>query len=107
MRLPKGSEGKHDSLIDVVESELRSRGYTDIFRNTNYSYKDCGEIDLYAVKNNYVLLFEMKSNDTYKARKKAISQLSRATNNCFNNYRVFKFYVSNYKEPQIEWIRRN
>lgn len=97
---------RHDSLIDRVEKELKERGYVNTKRNLEYSIKQCGEIDLYAIKDRYVLLFEMKTTDNYKSRKKAIEQLNRATNNCFNDYRVFKFYVSNYKDMKIEWIKK-
>jgi Holliday junction resolvase-like predicted endonuclease len=97
---------RHDSLIDLVEKELRSRGFEDVVRNEFYNLGECGEIDLYAVRGKYVLLFEVKARDSYKSRKKAIEQLTRAERNCFPFHRVFKFYVSDYKEPLIEWVRR-
>jgi len=75
----------HDSLVTRIELELKNRGYEFIYRNTEYSKQSCGEIDLYTVKDNYVLLFEMKSNHNYKNRKKAKEQLYRAKNNCFFN----------------------
>ena len=96
---------KHDSLIDIVGDELVRRGYQTIYRNTEYSVKSCGEIDLWAKRDGYVLLFEMKSTHSYRNRKKAISQLDRAETNCFPFNRVFKFYVSNYKNPRIEWVK--
>lgn len=96
---------RHDSLIDVVEDELRNRGYQSVYRNTEYSNMSCGEIDLFATRGDYVLVFEMKSNNNYKSRKKAFEQLDRAETNCFPFHRVFKFYVSDYKNPVIEWVK--
>ena len=97
---------RHDSLIDFVEEELKERGYQSVYKNTVYSRSSCGEIDLFTIRDGYVLLFEMKVTDNYKSRKKAYEQLDRAVTNCFPFSRVFKFYVSNYKEPRIEWMRR-
>jgi Holliday junction resolvase-like predicted endonuclease len=96
----------HDSLIDYVEAELGKRGITNTFRNIEYSRNCCGEIDLYAVKGDYVLLFEMKTNNSYKSRNKALKQLSRARLNCFPDKRVFSFYVSNYNSPKVEWVKK-
>lgn len=90
----KGSMGKHNSLVDLVEEELKFRGYTEIYKNTTYSNGLDGEIDIYAVKNNYILNFEIKCNHTNKAYKKAKDQLSRATRYYHpRNSRVFNFYV--------------
>lgn len=95
----------YDFLIDLVEVELRSRGFQSIYKNTLYHQGGCGEIDLYTVRDGYVLLFEMKCTDNYRSRKKATEQLDRASVNCFPNNRVFKFYVSNYSNPVIRWLR--
>lgn len=97
---------KHDALVEIIEQELWSRGIKETYKFEEYNKGVCGEIDLYARKDNYVLLFEMKSNDTYKARKKAIQQLDRAEKYCFKNKRVFKFYVTNCSNPKIEWIKK-
>jgi Holliday junction resolvase-like predicted endonuclease len=101
----QNGERRHDSLIDFVEAELKSRGFRDVYRNVNYNKNKCGEIDLYALRDGYVLLFEMKSTNCYKSRKKALDQLNRARLNCFRGSRVFSFYVSDYKNPSIEWIK--
>lgn len=95
---------RHNHLIDIVEQELIDRGYNPI-REEEYNKGVCGEIDLYAINGKYILLFEMKTTTNYKTRKKAIEQMNRAERYCFNNKRVFKFYVSNYKNPTIEWIK--
>ena len=96
---------RHDSLIDRVEAELINRGYQTIYKNTTYSEHSCGEIDLWAKRDDYILLFEMKTTYSNKTRKKATEQLNRAEKNCFPYNRVFKFYVSNYKNPRVEWIK--
>lgn len=93
----------HDSLIDRVEAELLRRGYDDIHREYEY---DKGEVDLFAIRDNYVLLFEMKSVDNSKARRKAYEQLNRADRYLFRNKRVFKFYVSNVSNCNIKWYRK-
>ena len=72
---------RHDSLVDLVNKHLVFRGYNVIYKNTEYSVKSCGEIDLWAKRDGYVLLFEMKSMHSYRNRKKAISQLDRAETN--------------------------
>jgi hypothetical protein len=95
----------HDSLIDLLGDELEMRGYRTVYRNTEYSVKSCGEIDLWAKRDGYVLMFEMKATNSVKNRKKAYEQLKRAKSNCFPNSRVFGFYVSNYKNPVVEWIK--
>lgn len=101
----KGSQGKHDSLIELVAKELDRRGYQSVYKNTEYSARSCGEIDLWTKRDNYILLFEMKCNDTYKARRKAYEQMDRAERNCFPHSRVFKFYVYNHENPTIEWVK--
>ena len=99
------NQWRHDSLIDIVEKDLKDRGFKNIYKNTEYSNISCGEIDLWAKKDNYILIFEMKSSYSQRTRNKAIEQLNRAERNCFPLNRVFKFYVSNYKCPRIDWIK--
>lgn len=105
MKKDRGLE-RHNSLVDRIEKHMVYRGYNIIYKNTEYNLASCGEIDLWAKKDDYILMFEMKATHNYKNRKKAISQLERAEKNCFPYNRVFKFYVSNYKNPQIEWIKK-
>ena len=106
----KGSNGKHDNLVDLVEEELLSRGYTDIHKHKVYSRGLCGEIDIYTRKDNYILNFEIKCNDNRKMYKKAKDQLARATRYYHpKNSRVFNFYVyGNCKQPgklTYNWIK--
>lgn len=100
----------HDSLVDLINDEMLSRGYTNIHRNVNYKQKRSGEIDLYVQHNKYIYLFEMKSNYSIKSYNKAIDQLHRAEKYYFRNngkkrYRVFKFFVYDHKDPKIKWIQ--
>ena len=97
---------KHDQLIDIIADELQQRGYTKIHKNIEYNHrKHKGEIDLYAVKDKYVLLFEMKTNFSTKNFGKAKAQLQRAKKYYFNkDQRVFKFYVCNIEDPYIRWV---
>ena len=106
---------KHDSLVNIIELELKYRGFnpTQINKFKEYHSRiQDGEIDLYTSKYNNILIFEIKSNDTYKGRKKAIEQLDRAEKNYFStfnnkNVRYFKFYAYWNKDNtyKIEWIK--
>jgi Holliday junction resolvase-like predicted endonuclease len=97
---------EHDKLVDIVKRELINRGYEKIYDHIEYTRKNSGEIDLYARKNNYILLFEIKCNKNKKSYEKAINQLYRAEKYYFKKkHRVFKFLVYDIKEPKIEWIR--
>ena len=100
-------KNKHDKLIDIISKDLKHRGYTDIYKNTEYSNLKCGEIDLYATKGKYVLVFEMKTNYNLKNYEKAKQQLNRAEKYYFSKHqKVFKFYVSNINNPYVEWIKK-
>ena len=94
MRSRKGSQGKHDSLVGLVEEELKTRGYTEIYKNVKYSNGLDGEIDIYAVNKKYILNFEVKCNHNNKAYNKAKDQLTKAETYFHpKNSRVFNFYV--------------
>jgi Holliday junction resolvase-like predicted endonuclease len=99
------SISKHDQLVDIIADEMRSRGYTEIFKHTEYIRRKSGEIDLYVVKGKYVFCFEMKTNDCERGYNKAVDQLRRAEKYYFRKYqRVFKFYVYDYKNPKVRKI---
>jgi len=91
---------KHDKLIVNLENRLLNSiiPYDAILHKAEYLL---GEIDLlasYINKNNvaYALVFEMKSHDSKKNRKKAYEQLQRSSNYLIRNYdKVIPFYVSN------------
>jgi Holliday junction resolvase-like predicted endonuclease len=96
---------KHSDLVNVVEKELRQRGYDIIHKNIEYNKTKKGEIDIYAVKNNYILLFEIKCNKHIKSYNKAVDQLYRAERYYFNKkQRVFKFFVYDCKKPKYEKV---
>ena len=100
------TNSKHDKLIDIIAKDLTKRGYTDIHKKIEYKTHRDGEIDLYATKGKYVLLFEMKTNFSLKNFGKAKEQLERAEKYYFNKHqKVFKFYVSNINNPYIKWIK--
>lgn len=100
---------KHDKLVDLVEKELLERGYSDIYKFVEYRGKKrvYGEIDIYARKGKYVLLFEVKSFNSKRNYKKAIEQTLRAKKYYFNNDdRVFMFYVYGIKHNSynMRWL---
>lgn len=98
------NSNKHDSLVQLIEEELLNRGYSQIYKNTVYSK---GEIDIYAFKYNYTLVFEAKSNETSKQLSRAKKQLDRVKENLFKDYRTFYFIVSyNKNKPKFHWYRK-
>lgn len=98
---------KHDSLVDIVKEELYDRNIVKVFDHVLYHNGVYGEIDVYGVKNDYVLLFEIKCNDSRGNRKKAENQLERARKYYFkHDKRVFKFFVYyDHNEPVYNWVR--
>ena len=86
--------GVHNKLVLKLEDRLkRSRiNYQNIEHNVNY---ELGEIDLFAIHNGYMLLFEMKSHYAPKQHSKAKKQLAREEK-YFKRYanRIFKFEVN-------------
>ena len=88
---------KHDDLVNIVESEMTRRGYTQTLRGYEYDYvpRGLGEIDYLAFKNHYALIFEVKQTHGAKQYKKALSQLNRSTQYLESlGFRVFPFYVT-------------
>lgn len=91
-------KGVHDKIVKRVERRLRETGlYDNIIHNSEYScLMGDGEIDLAAEAEDRVFLFEMKSNDHYKSRKKGLQQLKRSED-LIHEYRptasVYKFFV--------------
>jgi len=90
-----------------VSQYLNVRGY-DVKDHIEYGgYYACGELDVLAFKDNYALVFEVKTTGNYKTRAKAINQLNRAERYChlLQGKRVFKFYVHGNGEDYItRWI---
>lgn len=79
---------KHDRLVAELEERLDDSpvDYDVIDNHVEY---DMGEIDLYAIRGNRFLMFEIKCNDTLKARNKAYDQLKRARDNFCESDEVF------------------
>ena len=84
----KRIKGIHDQLVQTLEDRLRATGnYSGIETKTYYSSRrECGEIDLYAMRGNRVVVFEIKSSDSAANSRKAEAQLKRAV----LNYRQFQ-----------------
>ena len=100
----------HDGIVGVVEKELKRRGFNFIRKFEEYSSRGCcGEIDIYAMKDDYILNFEIKCSDCKKSYAKALRQLTRSSSNYFSRkYRVFNFYVCKTDEDDIvyKWIKK-
>jgi len=62
--------------------------YDSIGANVEY---DRGEMDVVATYNDNLIVFEVKTTDTYKARHKAYNQLKRAENYFKSDYNIYKF----------------
>lgn len=114
----KRKKSKHDKVIDLLVQRLMEEGrYSKILINSEYyniKYREHGEVDVAAFKGGlipkYALFFEVKSNDSEKARKKAMQQLKRNNRMFYNDglTRTFGFYVysaNNEKGYELEWIR--
>ena len=94
-------EKKHNNIVNLVEQLLIDKGYEDIQKFVKY---DFGEIDIYARKDKYILLFEVKSQCTCKSYNKARKQLDRAERLYFDDERIFKIfcYIEG-KNVYFEW----
>lgn len=103
---------KHDKLVLTLEDRLLSNGWkTTTFKEYHNHHGD-GEIDLYATKDNYRVLFEVKCNIRQKNWIYAHDQLARATRNYFrDNKKTFAFVAyyteKDYSEYKIEWVNPN
>jgi len=99
-------KGFHAQLILTLEERLHDTGnYSEIEKGVSYLTRDaCGEIDLYAVRGNRVLVFEIKSSDCRANRKKAEKQLKRAATNyhLFHHKDCILFYAywTDYREGE-------
>ncbi len=96
-RLQKMKRKAHNRIIFGMEKRLQQSpvNYDHIIRNRDYGPDSAsiGEIDLFAIKGNRMLIFEMKSNDRLPNYIHAVEQLSRSEA-YFNKYRVYSFYVT-------------
>lgn len=98
---------EHNELTEVIAKELKDRGYNPHLYQEYRTNGACGEIDIFAIKDNYVLLFEIKKTDSIRNYNKAQKQTLRAELNCFPHNRVFRFYAYTTEDGyNIEWIRR-
>lgn len=115
---------KHDTLVDKIHERLVTGKYDNILKQMDYGVHQSGngpigEIDNAAIRRGknrtYLLLFEIKSYNKKKLRKKAYEQLfkeeSYIYNNVEDNIKVYKFYVygkrfdgydNNYS---VNWVR--
>lgn len=86
---------KHQQIIDDLEDRLNKSKirYDVIGKNVIYGegVRVHGEIDLIAIKDNYTLYFEIKTNHTHKAYTKAKDQLTRIKE-WFPNHRKNKYF---------------
>ena len=106
------NEIKHDSIVNLVEMELRSRGHNKIIQHLQYKhlYKMPGEIDLFCRIDDYVLLFEIKGHYNRHLHCKAIKQLDHAekyVKSLYKDKRIFKFFIyGDGEEIKYNWIKR-
>lgn len=102
---------RHDGLVHKVEQELIKRKFNHLFTHVEYNkFPHCGEIDIYAEKDNYILLFEIKGRDCLQNYNKAVKQMTRAEQYFFDKqHRIFKFYVCYDDKDNIKynWVRNN
>ena len=100
---------RHDGLVDKVKQELINRDITHLFDHVEYTrHQHSGEIDVYAQKDDYILLFEIKGKDNCHNYTKAVKQMTRAQNYFFGKgHRIFKFYVTYDKNNNVKykWVK--
>ncbi len=98
---------QHDKIISNLEHRLRKSGKYDLIKNkTEYKvHGKYGECDLMAIRGDYALLFEIKTYDRHKGRKKAYQQLDKDSEWVTERYkgitRIFKFYSHT---KGLEWV---
>jgi Holliday junction resolvase-like predicted endonuclease len=99
---------RHDGLVEKVKDELIEKGHTKIFDHVEYqTRRHYGEIDIYAINDKYILVFEIKGTDSLHNYTKAAKQLKRAEDFYFDKTRrIFKFYVSydDKDRMQYKWV---
>ena len=109
-------ESRHDKLVDIIANRLEINGWrTKCFTEYHHNHKH-GEVDLYACKNGYTAVFEIKSRYKPKSFRYAKKQLWRADNNLFKMTpedkprNIFNF-IAYFTHPmrhdyKIRWVRR-
>jgi len=106
-------ELSHKGIIKSLVDRLHeNKDYLIVGSEQEYNFfvnnkRVFGEVDVYAVKatprHSYVLVFEVKSSDSFRNRRKALEQLAK-DDEYFKKIigdKVYKFYVTLNK---IEWI---
>ena len=116
----KRPKGKHSNIVNDLESRLKNSAtyYTQVVKEEQFKTikGEDGEIDNYAINKpdikKYLLLFEVKTTDTYKNKSKAYQQLEKSREhfkNIYNIDKVFMFYVHGMsgksKEYKINWYK--
>lgn len=104
------NSSRHDKLVSKVEQLLKERGYKTTTHKEYKNKNGDGEIDLYAQKDGYTLVFEMKCSLRPKNWDYAIKQLARADHNYFHDKgRIFNFMVhyngGRGDDYSIHWVR--
>jgi hypothetical protein len=92
---------RHDDLVGRYYEKFKrlTKNYNLLKSHFEYSFRNKkgkyynGEIDLLMIRENKVMIFEMKSEDNAKLRKKARKQLDRAKK-YFPEKEVYTFYVT-------------
>ena len=105
------NKGTHDSIAKHIYERMQESGFYDlVLHNAEYRAGRCGEVDVIGLKNNYVVLIEVKSRNTKKSYDKAASQLKRAeTHLCTSQQRIFKLYCYGSKKLfskySVKWLQ--
>ena len=109
-------KSKHDATIDTLVGRLDPRDYSQIAKNIEYFKPNCkscsGEVDAMAFKIDpsraYLLLFEIKSNDSVRNYNKAVKQLDRSEDH-YHKFvdKIYKFYVTPNEDKTLNITRVN
>ena len=89
----------HQQGVDNLAQRLQQShiDYDEVDSNMTYGYGGghTGELDVYAIKNDRMLIFEYKCTNSHDHRKHAMNQLKRARKFFKNQYsHISTFYAS-------------
>jgi Holliday junction resolvase-like predicted endonuclease len=87
------TERRHNRGIDWLVKRLLKKNYDAILMNPIYRVgKNCGELDVLAIRGDYCHYYEVKNSSNYSSRKKAQKQIGRVKE-VFPEFNVRGIYV--------------
>ena len=98
-------QNKHEKLTGLLGMRLQQRHYVDnMDQQVEYAL---GEVDVWTTQGSREIYYEVKSNNTKKARKKARQQLRRWSGFCHRIVPSVNFYGVYYTPTKIKIMAKN